>query len=61
MTRSEAIKTLVEAAEDTEFEPAEEVEIFAAIYGRKPDQDDRSAGLISLCYADPEVAAAANA
>lgn len=61
MTRAEAIRTLVAADEDTEFEASEEAELFEALYERKPDADDRSAGLISLCYADPEVAAAANA
>jgi hypothetical protein len=62
MTRKEAIERLASASEDDEDLPDEAEELFAAIYGREPDVDDGDAGeLISLCYADPDVAAAVKA
>ncbi len=58
MTRDEAIERLADASEDEDLAD-EAAALFAAIYGRKPVAYDGDAGeLISLCYADPDVAAA---
>ncbi len=62
MTRNEAINRLATASEDDADLADEAADLFAAIYGRPADDDDGDAGeLISLCYADPDVAAAAQA
>ncbi len=54
MTRREAVTRLLEAAEDEEFDPDEAADLFAALYGRRPDHDDGDTGeIISLCYAHP--------
>lgn len=58
MTRTDAIEVLTTAGEDEDL-AEDAAELFAAIYGRDPDDDDGDVGeLISLCYADPDVAAA---
>ena len=57
MTKGEAIARLVSAAEDEDIGYREARDLFAAIYDRAPDSDDGDAGeLVSLCYADPDVA-----
>lgn len=50
MTKREAKKALRDAAEDKQWDDGELREIFAALYGRAPD-DDEDADLVSLCYA----------
>lgn len=54
MTKREAAKILKNAPEDYEFGEEEEVVLFVAIYGRRPDAEDYDQGLISLCYAGLE-------
>lgn len=50
MTRREAIAILRELPEDAEVDGAEVAEIFLAMYGRRPDADERRDAL-SHCYA----------
>lgn len=50
MTAAEAAELLLGRDEDAEWEDDEVREVFAALYGRAPD-DDEDADALSLCYA----------
>lgn len=49
MTAADATELLLGRAEDAEWEDGEVREVFAALYGRAPGDDD--ADPLSLCYA----------
>jgi hypothetical protein len=52
MTKIEAVEFIRSCGEDEGPETAEEVsELFRALYGRAPDDDDDEAGVWSLCCA----------
>jgi len=51
MTLQQAEDFIRECDEDDELDDGTLVELFTAIYERKPDQQDRDDGLWSLCCA----------
>lgn len=51
MKRSDAKKWVREHDDDDVLDERELAEVFAALYGREPDQDDENVGLWSLCCA----------
>ena len=51
MTKRQAIKYVRSHTDDDDLEDAELTQVFEALYGRKPDAEDRREGLWSHCCA----------
>ena len=56
MTKRQAIKYVRSHTDDDDLDDAELAEDFEALYGRKPDSEDRREGLWSHCCASIQVA-----